>query len=495
MVELNPSSFRVKPFAHQLEGVRRLIAAPNFALFDEMGVGKSKQIVDAACALAEAGEVSLLLIVCPASVKTVWLDRELGEVQRYTWVPTYVEEFSSRNLELGNGVFVETKLHVVVVSYEFIRQEHRRQELIRFVRRQKTWLVLDESSYIKSPRAQQTKAVLALRPACRRATILNGTPIANNVLDLYCQFAALDKQILGFSSYYAFRARHANMGGYLNKQVIGFRNVEEVERKVAPFVLRREKRDCLDLPDKIRSRAEVALTSETWSLYKQMRDDMVAWLANEPSITNHAVVKILRLSQITSGFLGGFVDPDDPTSTKPREISDEKTVFLLNWLADRFSEDPTRRIVVWCRFRAEIARLFERATSGRYFHLGRILRLEGEQSRKEREESVAMFHPDNRDGKGALLIAQPAAGKFGLNFSGATMCPYLSNDYNLLTRLQSEDRLHRPGQLWPVYVLDVLATGPKGQKTVDHHVTKALSRKENLATATIERWRELLAEE
>jgi SNF2 family DNA or RNA helicase len=83
----------------------------------------------------------------------------------------------------------------------------------------------------------------------------------------------------------------------------------------------------------------------------------------------------------------------------------------------------------------------------------------------------------------------------GLNLTAAHTVMYLSNDYSLKTRLQSEDRVHRPGQTNVVSYYDVVATGPDGQKTIDHHIIKALREKNDIATWTTSAWLAALRED
>lgn len=80
-------------FEHQKIGTAALVKNASFALFDEPGAGKSKQVIDAACTLAERGEIDTVVIVAPASVRCVWEDSVLGEIKKHAWVPVIVYDF------------------------------------------------------------------------------------------------------------------------------------------------------------------------------------------------------------------------------------------------------------------------------------------------------------------------------------------------------------------------------------------------------------------
>jgi SNF2 family DNA or RNA helicase len=514
MIELNPHRFRTRPFAHQLVGVRALLANPAFALFDEMGVGKSKQVIDAACALYEAEEIDAVVVVAPASVRSVWLDAELGEIAKHSWVASDVAEFHQRGLRRlwrRGGLGAAHPLAWIVTNYAFIRNLRKARdaglfgrrrpdklsELLRALGDRRFLLVLDESSYIKNRTTAQARACYLLRQRAARVVLLNGTPIANSPLDLWAQFRVLDERALPFRNFYAFRARYAVMGGWQGKVPIGWQNLDELQRRLQPYVLRREKRDCLDLPPKLYTTLEVPLTPSSWKLYKEMRDEAVAWLDKTPVLAGLAIVKILRLSQITSGFLGGLKEgeEDEEVALPPREIGREKLVALVDWIDELLATGRERdfRLLIWCRFRAELKRAAARLAA-KLIDTRTIL---GGQTPRQRAEAIRWFQEPLGKGDRArrVLVAQPQAGGFGLNLAACHRVVYLSNDFNLLTRLQSEDRVHRPGQDRNVTYLDVLATGPSGGRTIDATILRALRKKEEVARWTTDAWRRALLDE
>lgn len=482
----DPSRFKTIPFPHQREGTMALVAHPSFALFDEMGVGKSKQVIDAAGILFEAEAIDTVLILCPADVKNVWLDPEIGEIATHNWVPAEVMPYDRRH---PAPAWRKGRLNYLVCSYELIRQTLRLALLQKALRGRRVWLVMDESSAIKNSRAVQTRAVFQLAETCARRTTLNGTP--GNPLEIYSQFACLDKGILGYKNFYHFRAAHCVMGGYQNKQVLSFRDVEKIQRLTAPFVLRRLQADVRDKLPKAYGQREVPLTPASWKMYKEMRDEMITWLDGDPSMAMHAPVKSLRLSQITSGYLGGVA----PEGEEPRlaEIGQEKLNKVLEELAATWAEDPNAKIICWCRFRAEGERL-EVAVRGTFPKVVTAI-LQGSQAVKDREAVLRVLHPLTAPAGPALVPAQPQAGRFGKNFTAAWRAMYVSQDWSLFTRKQSEDRIDRPGQVRQAHLDDILATGPEGQKTIDHQISRAHRKKEDVANWTAAKWRSVLEEE
>jgi SNF2 family DNA or RNA helicase len=485
--KLDWSRCRYKPFIHQIEGTGALLEHRAFGLLDEQGAGKTKQVIDAACFMYEAGDIDTILVFCPAQVKDVWIHPQFSQIIEHSWVKGIIHEFTSYSNKLPDK---SRGLLWVVASVELMRNPKHVQQLLNFLQHRKIWIVDDESSTISNHKAAQTKGVLAFRTRAHRRTILNGTPIGQSILNLYTQFYFLDPVILGFKNYYAFRNHHCKMGGYMNKQVVGYYHLEELQDKIKPFVLRRLKDQCLDIPAKIRAPLrEVKLLSKTWEIYVSMREELIAYLKNtdDVSVVGTAPVKALRLAQICSGFLGGIDDDDDVSKKRTVEIGTELTSAFLDYLEFRISQESGFKLIVWCRFRPEIARL-ELMAKRRFPNL-MVRVLQGGQSKADRDEAVSLFQPNAPDPAGpALLIGQPQAGRFGHNFTKCSNVDYLSNDHSYLTRSQSEDRIHRPGQRFQALFQDYIVVGPNRERTVSGMILKALRKHEELATWTCSRW-------
>jgi SNF2 family DNA or RNA helicase len=505
-------AFKKPPFEHQRVGIKALVEHEAFALFDEMGAGKSKQVIDAACILAEQGKIDTVVIVAPASVRCVWLDKEIGEIKKHSWMRNRVYEFRKDFKEIWEDPYQTPQPNIdwVVTNYEWLRSSAHLETLTEKIANLKTLLILDESSYVKNRTSAQAKSVLKLRKHCARCVLLNGTPVTNSPLDLWSQMQILDEKILSeyFKNFHNFRYSYCTMrtqkfAGRSFQQVVEYKNLGELAQRISPFVLRREKKDCLDLPAKLYTEREVALSAESWKRYQELKHDALISLgeAGEKRMEPNAAVRLMRLAQLTSGILGGnrtvvrsFMpttenDDWDGVIEETKDISDEK----LRWAVEYLTEECTAKaVIVWCRWRRERERLFKALD-----YNPEVIRFQlyGGQEKKAREVAVTEFSaPENRSVyyKRKVLIAQPHAGGHGLNLVAASESIYLSNDFALGMRLQSEDRCHRLGQVNPVTYIDVLATGPKGQHTIDHVIFKALREKKNVADLTCAEWRKEL---
>jgi len=268
----------------------------------------------------------------------------------------------------------------------------------------------------------------------------------------------------------------------------------------------------------------VPLDPATWKIYKQMRDELVVWLSTcTLSQAPQAMTKIMRLAQITSGFLGGVEDmdfnddglfEDDPTLApmpdyiadlnQPvagvrrapvapvQEIGREKLDLFMQRLGEHLIEDPSIKILARSRFRPEVLRLHKALMARGDVVTGMII---GGQSKDDRRNSLRILDPRTMPAGPAVIVMSVSAGARGLNLTASHTMYTHSNDFSLDYRLQSDDRLHRPGQLWPVSYFDIVATGPHGQKTIDHRTLAMLMAKHDLATLTTSGWLGMLREE
>lgn len=506
---------RLPPYTHQRIGVKSIVANPFFLLADEMGAGKTKQAIDAAQVLFVMGVITKVVVISPAAVRGVWFHRERGELAKHLWlsVASRVTEFH-RKVDVWLMPKVGTKLEWIITNYDYIRNPDYEEELINECDKN-TLLILDESSAVKNSKALQSKAVYRIRQKCGRVLLLNGTPIAHSPADMYMQGRIMDTRILGCSSFSQFRAQYAVMGGWQGKQIIDWRNLDDLQKRFAPYVLRRLKKDCLDLPEKLPPVIyEVPLSMASWKIYREMRDELVVWLNDQNvSVAAQAIVKVIRLAQVTSGLLGG-VEYEDVGAPEERPewlplafeevgskgklaplqvIGTEKRDALLEKIESALYQNPNHKFIVWCRFKPEAVKTVE-AIRDRFPRVVSKL-MYGGQKEHERNEVLALLDPSTTVEGPACAVATLGTGSIGLTLTAADTNYYLSLTRMLLHLLQSIDRTHRPTQVNPVSYFYFLATGPKGQRTVDHVLYEQLEKRNDLATMTCGAWVKALTEE
>jgi hypothetical protein len=478
---------------------------------DEMRLGKTRTCIAGAEALYRAGLIDDVVVVAPATpAKDVWFHPQFGQIAAYsTEAVTVLGYFSGR--EKRWTLEGSRPLRWLITNYELIRRPERLTTLLKEVG-PKTLLILDESIAVAGHGSQQTKAVFKLRRRCGRVVELNGTPWGDNPGSVYAQFKILDPAILGCTTWYDFVARYGVMGGYralkavrkpdgswkremAPMQIVRWVNLDDLSHRTAPFVLRRTMKEVYpEMPRPLDPAVlTVTLTEDTWKIYKEMRDNAVAKLSEGVVSAAQAGVKMLRLRQITAGFLGGIegcecsgdgYGCENPSHGYVRmtEVGREKLDAILGWVSGQLADEPAFKCILWCAYRKEAERLAGKLSGLLPAHL-----LYG-QSHADREVALRVLDPRTAGAGPAALVGLARAGGFGLNFAAASSMLYASNEASLVVREQSEARILGPDQKRAAAYTDVVAEGPKGQKTVDHVLLKLLRGKRDVASLTAAEW-------
>lgn len=432
---------------HQEEGTRFLRENERAALFDEQGLGKSKQLIDALAAEISTGNLGAGLIVCPNGLKSNWAQ----EVEKFSSLP-YAVFGSGRTAR--RVAFRSLRAAFYIINYEAVGSELASlKALLKF---KPIALVLDESHRIKTPEAKTTKAILALRAHAARRYILTGTPVANKPEDLWSQMLFLDDgESLG-TSFEAFqRAYRTGANGY--------KNIDQLRARVASRSLRRTKAISLDLPAKRYVRIPVDLVGVQRSMYDTMRHELELWVRSLDGAEVLArgdviLARMVRLAQLAS----------NPSLLDSAYLETPAKFQLLDELLNRYmAQDATQKVIVWTSFVGNIETL-----RSRYVQWSPVV-IHGDVTNEQRDGAVQAFRGDPQT---RLLIANPAAAREGLTLTEATVAIYLDRTFNLVDYLQSQDRIHRISQRQECEIVVLIASN-----TVDEFVDFSLEQKHRLA--------------
>jgi SNF2 family DNA or RNA helicase len=461
-------TFKTEPFRHQRRALAKIQKlGGQAALFMEMGTGKTKVAIDWAGIGFYNSGVRKVLVVAPLSVLGVWP----RQIRQHLAAPAsiYRLEGSTRekcaNLSLILRNPREDRLSFVLVNYESIWREPDRgpgvEELI------KRWgpdlVIFDESHRIKSNSAKQSKAAWRIARATRQRLLLTGTPITKAPLDIFGQFRALNTDIFG-DNWYAFKFTFGIWGGFHKQQLLRYRNLDVLIEKVRKWSFRIKKTQCLDLPDKLFVDVPVTLSDRALKLYKTMAEQSIVEIEETRATASIVLTKIMRLQQITSGFI-------KDVEGKIRVFDDSKLRTAMDLVEDMIEED--HKIVIFCRFTYDIERLAGKLTDKRIQY--RIL--SGSVAPRLRDSIQQEFQNDPNV---KVFVAQIQAGSEGIELYAADVAIYYSMDNKLLHWLQSQDRLHRPGQTKNVTYYRLMAP-----RTVDVLTYRALDEKKKIADIVI----------
>ena len=460
--------YKTKPYEHQRNALNESAEKTQWAYFMEMGTGKTKVTIDNLAYLYLKNQIKSVLVIAPKSVYTVWeteiethLPKEI-KYKIYKWNISKPKEYDLLNKYDHLRIFL-----INVEALSTSRGFNACKDYL--ITNTKNFVALDESTTIKNRSAKRTKNILGLRSLSRIRRILTGSPITKSPLDLYTQCQFLSPELLGFSSYLAFRNRYAEMtdipvgSGRFVSVPKYYKRLEELESKLQQFSTRIRKDQCLDLKPKIRQKRYIELEGESKKIYDRLRISALAIVEDSTISFSNKLTEIIKLHQVCNGF------------TK----SDEGEILSLHsqkiTALDEILEEADGKCIIWANYIYNIKEIID--FIGKKYGKDSVVSIYGEVDVEERKRAVERIQ---NDPKTRFLVGNPTTGGFGLTLTACTNVIYFSNNYNLEVRKQSEDRAHRMGQKNSVTYVDIVA-----KNTLDEAIMKSLVVKGHLAAKTL----------
>lgn len=445
---------KTKLLPHQEIGVQKLRKVKVCALFMEMGTGKTRTMLELIKLRLDKKKVNHILWLCPCTVKEslkLELKKHLVNYDDTLFTICGIETLSSSikaNVKLRN--LVETK---------------------------KVYLVVDESTKVKNFNALRTQNIIALSEKCEYKAVLNGTPITKNEADLFSQFYILDSRILGYSSFWTFARYHINYDTYIPNKIKSIKYVDYITTRIAPYVFEVKKNDCLSLKNKFFYKKSFFLTSEQEEHYQIIANELISELDEMKPNTVYNL--FYALQSIACGFsisIDNYLDKNqkisrEPFFTDPKENSRNKA--LLTIIKESIKDS---KVIICCTFLNEvneIAKILVEKFGGNSYRT-----YTGSCNFKTRQKNLEDFESNNDV---QFLVATKTTIGFGLNLQFVNNIIYYSNDWNFGTRSQSEDRVHRLGQMKDVNIYDIVA-----EDTIDVRINHCLNKKENILKVFLE---------
>jgi len=459
--------YKTQPYEHQRKALNNGGLLKNYAYFMEMGTGKTKVAIDNVAYLWQNKEIKECVVIAPNSVYTNWVQ----EIVNHCPLPTNIWCWKiSKDKELIKSD-KENKLSFILMNVEALSHKSGQKWLQNRINLngKSMMMIIDESTTIKNPTALRTKAICKLGTAVKYRRILTGSPITKSPLDLYTQCAFLSKALLGFESFYTFRARYAvmhqiQMGGNQILVPKYYTNLDELEWKLKSFSYRVKKDECLDLPPKLYQQRQVNLSTEQATIYNRLKKRARALIEDKTVSFNNKLTEILRLHQVCQGFL----KTDEGTIHEFKNNPKLKELMAL-------LEESDGKVIIWANYVYNIKQI--KAALEERYGKNSVVSIFGEVDVEGRKDAVNNFQLNDRC---RFLVGNPATGGYGLTLTAARYVVYFSNSYNLEVRWQSEDRAHRIGQKDKVTYIDLMVP-----ESLDVMIMSALDRKIKLSAQTL----------
>lgn len=398
------------------------------------------------------GKVKRVLVITPASVKETFAE----EIKKHTSLSYEIlsGDLKQRKLQLKN-----TTTFFVIVNYDILSKMQKELKAS-----QSGMCILDEVSYCKSFRSKRSRAVYNITKDIPYKIGLTGTLLANRVPDIFSPFRIVEPSIFGYS-FWNFKLEYCVMkeifmGHRSFMKIIDFKNLEDLHKKIFSISILKKKEFCLNLPPKIYEVRKIEMPLSLKKIYNEMKKKLYLEFENGEVTAVNALVKVMKLSQITSGFVFDDVGKVIELDKNPK----------LNELMS-FLDEVDEKTIIWCRFKYSLRKIYQKLKD-------RAVLFSGDTKEKDKMKMINTF---NNDPKTQFFIGSISLG-IGINLPVATLAIFHESTFNLGERIQSEGRCYRQGQIGKkVTFVDLLV-----KDSIDEVIYKTLQEKEDLSKKVLE---------
>ena len=476
--DLIPEGFKykTKPYSHQEVALKYGLKYDKWFLGDEQGLGKTKQSLDIAIARKIKYGYKHCLIICGVNtLKWNWRNEIITHTDEAPWI---LGQKRTKNNKLVIGstkdkindlkwlLDNETSTYFLITNVESFRDETFANTVAELCRKKIiNMCIADEMHKMKNPTSQQSKGFLKCLPECRIG--MTGTPLMNNPLDLYVILKWLGYETHAF---YSFKKHYCVMGGYGGYEIIGYQNMPELTSKMQSIMLRRLKKDVLDLPEKIYVSEYVDMTPKQAVIYKEVETAIKCEIDLIKS-DNNPLSKLIRLRQAT-GYTG-ILSSEIQESAKLDRLVDiveetisngQKCLVFSNWTQMTDAIDK--------KF-AEVKHPNNNAFISAYTAL-----ITGETPDDKRQGIVEAFQ--NTDDLQVLIGTIGAMGT-GLTLTAATVVIFVDEPWNKALFDQAVDRVHRIGTKSNITIYSLMC-----KDTIDERIHDIIYKKGAMSDAIID---------
>ena len=521
--------YKTEPYQHQIDAVHYLYGKEYFALLMEQGTGKSKVLIDIASNLFLEKKIDAVLLIAPNGVHNQWSEEQVPLHSPIPYTDLVWEHTTSSKAQRELQHFITDRaesLKWFCVNVEAFSRDTHIPLFQTFLKRNRTFVIVDESTRIKSPTAARTinviqglaqvikvgKRITSILPLSAYRAIATGTMVTNSPYDLWSPFEFLQHNYLGldyfsFRNHYGIETRVSLPGSYRgytrkitskeinsvrtyidqgksveevarimaisessvrflkdNRAVVApYKNLDELKSRIAPISFIVRKSDCLDLPPKIYEKIYVELNDDQKKAYRELSKELSSSYGGAELNVLNKVSLLGRLSQIT----GGFWPASETEGQKTTPFTQNPK---LEALVDDLCECSDFPVIVIAFHVAEIKAIHARLV--KEYEGEDVEYICGEVGKTERATIIERF----KHGDVKILVANARTIGTGYNLQVSHVQYFFSNSYSMEEREQVEDRIHRDGQRSATVVYkDIIA-----RNTIDEKVLSVLKSKRDL---------------
>lgn len=492
---------------YQKVGFMASLFQPSYALFCEQGTGKTAIAInriayEGMVKKRDTGLMYRALIIGPKPVRVNWHE----EFQRFATTAgkvAYVKGGNGNKQQIivdNNTSEDDCNWAATIIGIDSV---FGLWDFVKII----PWdlIVYDESHKSKSGSSKRFKFFSKFSSAhhIKQRMIMTGTPIANTMMDLWAQFELTGKGQSGFNKYENYRKFYGKFkvveqpGKKSVTTLTGLKNLPVIQERLArmSYSITREEAK-LKLPPKVYDLAGVDMTKKQALIYKNLAEKLIHEFEDmmDSGIkvsAEHCLTKLLRLAQITSGFVKYDTIVDPITQKKfggnceQLDIINPKIEYVLEEIMDE-ERDPLGKMIIWAHFREDLRALSEKLAELNIMHVGYDTNINKKYRVGDARAAEEIFN-GVIDCK--VLLANPASAGTGQNFLGydkrdpkasETYCNreiYFSCDWSMVNRSQSEDRaVRRDARAPSVRITDLIIPG-----TIDQEIRRRVKNKKRMA--------------
>ena len=446
--------FKTKPFEHQIDGFNYGLNNDRWLLGDEQGLGKTKQVIDVAVAKKLAKGYKHCLIICGVNgLKWNWYNEVLTHSDEKPYILGQRTRRNGTIVVGGNADKFEDVRNIdridayfIITNVETLRYADITTELSKLCKSGNIGMIAaDECHKMKNPSSQQGKAFLKLQAETMIA--MTGTPLMNNPLDLF-----IILKWLGYEkhAFYAFKKHYCVMGGFGGYEIVGYRNLDELQEQLNDIMLRRLKADVLDLPEKTYIDEYVEMTAKQAVIYKEVTAEIKSNIDNI-KMANNPLAELIRMRQATgyTGILSSTIQESAKLDRMEELIADavengHKVVVFSNWT--QMTTPIAKRL---SKYNPAV--------------------ITGEINTDTRQQMIDKFQNNNSC---KVIVGTIGAMGTGLTLTAGTVEIFLDHPWNRALYDQAVDRCHRIGQRNNVTIYNLLC-----KDTIDERIWQIVNKK------------------
>lgn len=379
---------------HQVAAVEKIKPTRVGGLFMEMGTGKSRTAIE--LVLKRFRKIDHVIWFCPVSLK----ETVRQEILKHT---------DCEDIYIFDDKTTEQNIPAVrwyVVGIESMSSSTRVVLAVKKIITARTFIILDESSYIKGHRSMRTERITFLSQKAQYRLALTGTPLSQGVVDLFAQMRFLSSLILGYNSFYSFAANHLEYSEKYPGMIVRAHNTSYLAAKIQPYVYQVTKNECLDLPEKLYETRYFARTDEQYYWYEYAKDEILVDLLDD-RIDSLAIFRLFTaLQEIVSGFWNRKVGKGEYEFI---ELDNHRTDTLIDVVGDI---PQSEKVIIFAKFQYDIETI--KTALELNYGVGGVALFTGKTPVKRRNKEVKRFRNDAR-----FFLTTQSCGGHGLTLNEA----------------------------------------------------------------------------